>query len=164
MPEYATPEWLAEVRKVYEADPSNEVLKRLGKVTFCYRILADPRIGIDPPDLYFIQQFDDAVLKELKHVSQDEGVRVADWVVSADFELWKRVLQKKYKYVTAVIHGDVKVDRGDKINLIGKVAPWADQMVLSYFKTETIWPDEMSPEELAAYRAKVNDFRKKLGV
>ena len=161
--EYATPEWLEAVKKTYNADPGNAMLKRLKKICFCYRIKADPAYGIDP-DLYFICGLDDAVLKELRFATPEESKKVAGWVLSAPFQLWKRIIRKEYRFITAVIHGDVPIETGDKAELIGRTSWAADQLVSNFYKTETKFPDEMSPDELTAYKAKVSGFRKKLGV
>ncbi|MBI4763873.1 MAG: hypothetical protein HY787_04630 [Deltaproteobacteria bacterium] len=160
---YATPEWLEEVARIYRADPSNEVLKRLEKLTFCYRIHAEPAVGIDN-DIYFIMGVDDGVLKELRFVSRTEGEQAANWVLAAKFDQWKRIIQKKDKFITTVVQGKVSVETGDKAELIGRVSPSADQLVFNFFKAETIWPDEMSPEELLSYKTNMSNFRKKLGI
>lgn len=164
MPAYATPEWLEEVAKIYASDPANEqMLKRLGHVTFVYRIAAEPRFGIDP-DLYFMQELEDGVLKEVRFVTPEEGKKIATWLIAGTFDIWRDVIQKKLKLTTGIVQGKLKVELGDQAGIIVRVGPVAFQMATSFNNAETIWPDAMSPDELAAYKAKVNDFRKKLGV
>jgi putative sterol carrier protein len=164
MPAYATSEWLEEVAKTYRSDPANEqMLKRLKSVTFVFRIAAEQRFGIDP-DLYFMQRLEDGVLKEIKFVNAEEGKKIATWVVGGPFSVWRDVIQKKLKFTTAIIQGKLKVEAGDQAAIIVRVGPVGLQAATAYTNTETIWPDQMSPDDLAAYKAKVNNFRKKLGV
>ena len=160
---YATPEWLKETKKAWDADSNNAMLVRLKKIAMCYRILANPSLGIDA-DLYFIQGLDNGSLVINRFCIRSEGEKMADWILSTTFETWKSILRKKTKFVLAVVHGDVVVETGDKAALIGRVAWAADQWVTNYFNVETAWPDEMSPEEITAYRIKVRNFRKELGV
>jgi len=164
MPAYATPEWLEEVAKIYRSDPANEqMLKRLKSVTFVFRIAAEPRFGIDP-DLYFMQRLEDGVLKEIKFVTLEEGKKIATWIIAGTFDVWRDVIQKKLKMTTGIIQGKLKVESGDQAAIIVRVGPVAFQMATSFNNAETIWPDQMSLDDLAAYKAKVSDFRKKLGV
>ena len=161
---YATPEWLEAVARNYRSNPINqEMNKRLGKVTFCFRIAAEPKFGIDS-DLYFIEQLDDGELKELRFVTAEEGKNVATWVTAASFDVWREVIQKRLKFTTSIIQGKVKVEAGDKAGIIVRAGPVAVQLADPYCSAETSWPDAMSPDDLAAYKAKLSEFRKDLGV
>lgn len=164
MPEYATPEWLEEVTKTYRSDPANEqMLKRLGSVTFVYRIAAEPRFGIDP-DLYFMERLEDGVLKEVKFVTPEQGEKIATWVIGGTFDVWREVIGKRLKLTTGIMQGKLKVEAGDKAAIIVRVGPVALQAATSFTNTETIWPDTMSPERLEEYKAHVKGFRENLGV
>jgi len=164
MTAYATPEWLEEVADNYRSDPTNEqMLKRLGHVTFAFRINSEPRYGIDP-DLYFMAELEDGVLKELKYITREEGEKTATWLIAGKFNIWRDVIQKELKLTTGIMQGKLKVEAGDQAGIIVKVGPVAHQMATAFTKTEIAWPDRMSEDELAAYVTRIKDFREELGV
>ena len=52
IPAYPTPEWLETVTKVYRSDPENKKIFKSLSMELCYRIAAEPTLGIEK-DLYF---------------------------------------------------------------------------------------------------------------
>jgi len=59
--------------------------------------------------------------------------------------------------------GKIALEAGSKPGLL-KITPYANHFVDALTQFELQFPDEMSAEELEAYRADLSEFREKAGV
>ena len=161
IPAYATPEWLDTVAKVYRSDPENKKIFKSLSMELCYRIAAEPSLGIDK-DLYFNFKVEAGELLETRFVTAEEAQK-ATILMGSSYNIWKKVLTKEDKFVADFISKKIALENGDPAKAL-TVGPLADPMVNIMTKEGIVWPDEMSSDELEAYKAKVNAFREKLGV
>ncbi|MGE5603751.1 MAG: hypothetical protein ACM30E_11915, partial [Nitrososphaerales archaeon] len=76
---------------------------------------------------------------------------------------WKSILRKERKFLTDFMLGRLPLVQGSKVGVLG-IAPYANTFVDALTQAELQFPDEMLPEELAAYRSHVAAFRKECGV
>jgi hypothetical protein len=159
---YCTPEWLEECAKNYRANPEFEA--RLKKVSwkFCFQVQAEPEWGIDR-DIIFGAFFDEGKLNRIGFFTEEEAVKEGDFLLAAPPQAWKRILKKQSKFTADFMSGKIKLVHGD-IKKVVMVAPYANIIVDSITSMELQFPDELSPEEIEAYRNHMNKFRAELGV
>jgi hypothetical protein len=161
---YASPEWVSEVGKNYKANPDNQNKTFKGMTIFLsFRILADPKFGIDK-DIYFCSNLVNGALQDDSALlSKEDAERKSDFILSAPPEMWKKLIQKEQGFVSSFMTGKIKLDKGSKARIIS-LASKSGALVESFYKVDTEWPNEMSPQRLEQYKAQVKEFRERLKV
>jgi hypothetical protein len=161
---YASPEWVAEVGKNYKANPDNENKTFKGMTIFLsFRILADPKFGIDK-DIYFCSNVVNGALQDDSTLlSEEDAEKKSDFILSAPPEMWKKLIKKEQGFVSSFMTGKIKLDKGSKARIIG-LASKSGPLIENFYKVDTEWPDEMSPQRLEQFKAQVKTFREKLKV
>ena len=159
---YCTPEWLAASAAGYEADPSfrQEFAKLSTKL--CFRIKAEPAWGIDD-DILFAAYVTQGELDRLAFIGEAEAKREAQYIMAATPQEWKKLLRKESKFVTEFMLGRITLDQGSKVGVL-QIAPYSNTFIRALTPVDLQFPDEMSPEELAGFRATLAQFREELGV
>ena len=159
---YCTPQWLEESAKVYRENPeAQDKLKKLS-ANMAYRVKADPEFGIDR-DIMFCAFFDKGQLNRLELISEASALADAEYLMAATPVTWKKILQKESKFVTEFMLGRIKLEKGSKVGVLG-VAPHANNIVDSLTPFELVFPDDLSDDERALYRTRMEAFREELGV
>jgi putative sterol carrier protein len=159
---YCTPEWLAASAAGYEANPRyREEFARL-KVKLCFRIVAEPKWGIDK-DIIFASYVHEGELQKLAFVTEEEAERESDFLMVATPQQWKKLLRKDVKFVTEFMMGRITLEKGSRLGVL-QVAPHANTFIDALNPVELQFQDEMTADELATYRAYLEEFRQELGV
>jgi hypothetical protein len=159
---YCSPEWLEESARLYRAsDRFEDALSKVSAKIF-YRITAEPAWGIDK-DIIFGAEVEAGNLLELNYFSEEETQKRADFVLSASPQVWKGMLRKDKKFISEFMLGKVKLESGSKPGLL-KITPYANHFIDALTQFELQFQDEMSPEELAMYRADLSAYRERAGV
>lgn len=162
MPAYATREWLEAAARNYVANPDNQGKHFKGlSMVLTFRVLPDPQFGIEK-DLYFGFHIEDGALQQDSgFTTAAEARKKSTYIVAASPVIWKKILQKKEGFIANFMSGKVKLDQGSTIKFIplGGKAP---ALVENFYKVDTQWPDEMTPEQLSAYQADMRAFLEKL--
>ncbi len=159
---YCTPEWFEESTKINQANPKfQEQLKRLTTRIF-FRITAKPEWGIDK-DFIFGVFVTKGVITGLRFYNEAEAKEKADFLLAATPEQWKLLLRKEHKFITDFMLGKLKLEKGSIPAVIG-IAPYADTFVDALTQVNLIFQDEMTPQQIADYRAYASQFRTKLGI
>ena len=159
---YCTPEWLQAAAEAYRSNPRfQQELRKLTAKT-CFLVRAEPAWGIDKDILFgaFIRQGE---LEKLDFFSADDAKAQAEFILGATPQEWKKLLRKETKFITDFMLGHVTLEQGSKVGVLA-IAPHSNTLVQILTQAELQFPDEMSPEELAAYRADVAAFRQESGV
>lgn len=159
---YCTPEWLEAFEKAYKANPKFENNLRKLTTTVYFKVLAEPKWGIDQTIL-FGAVLESGKLIRTEFISEENAKKVADFILSATPMEWKSILTKKTKFVTDFMLGKIKLDHGSKIGILG-IAPHSNTLIDAMTQVELRFPDQMTPEEVEQYRAHMKDFRARLGV
>ena len=159
---YCTPEWLRASAASYRATPRFQ--QELAKLTtrVCFLVKAEPAWGIDQ-DIVFGAFLRQGELEKLDFFSADDAKAQAEFIMAATPQEWKKVLRKETKFLTEFMLGRITLVQGSKVGVIA-IAPHANTFVDILTQAELQFPDELSPEELAAYRSHVAAFRQELGV
>jgi len=159
---YCTPEWLEESAKLYRAtDRFENALKKVTAKIF-YRITAEPAWGIEK-DIIFGTVVEAGKLLEISFYSEAEAQKRADFILATTPQIWKGILRKDKKFISEFMLGRVTQEAGSKTALL-KITPYANHLVDALTQFELQFPDEMSAEELEAYRADLSRFRESAGV
>ena len=159
---YCTPEWLEESAKSYHSSPEfQQAFKKL-TMMICFRAKADPEWGIDE-DLIYGAVVEKGALLEMGFYSESEAQSRAEFILAAPPQEWKRLLVKEGKFIADFMTGKVALEQGSKVGAIG-LAPYADTFIATLTQVPLVFQDEMSPEEVEAYRNYVGEFRAELGV
>jgi putative sterol carrier protein len=160
--QYCTPQWLEESKKSYQTNPEfREKLKKLS-VKMCYRVKAEPAWGIDK-DIIFGMFIDTGELTKIAFFAEADALEEAEYIISATPQEWKKILRKQSKFIADFMLGKIRLEHCSKVGVLG-VAPHANTVVDLLTQVELQFPDEMSAEELAAYRSHFEEFRANLGV
>ena len=162
---YFTPEWLEESAKLYAADPKYE--QEFATITpkatkYVFRVKSEPAWGIES-DILFGAVVERGKLLQLDFINEAEAKKDVEFILGATPQEWKRLLRKEIKFITAVMLKKIAVEYGEFGSLL-KIAPHGDTFVNALTQVRLQFPDEMSPEELAQYKAHVKAFREKKGV
>ena len=159
---YCSLEWLEESAKLYRAtDRFQNALKKVTTKIF-YRISAEPAWGIEK-DIFFGAEVDAGKLLELAFFSKTEAQKRSEYILAATPQIWKGILRKDTKFISEFMLGKVKQESGSKTALL-KITPYANHFVDALTQFPLQFQDEMSPDELDAYRADLAGFREKVGV
>jgi hypothetical protein len=159
---YCTPEWLQASAEGYRSNP--EFQQGLANLTVrtCFLVKADPAWGIDK-DILFGAFIREGELEKLDFFSAEDARDQAEFILAATPQEWKKLLRKESKFVTDFMLGRVTLEQGSKVGMLA-VAPHANTFIDALTQAELQFPDEMTPEELAAYRSHVAAFRQESGV
>ena len=158
---YCTPEWLEESAKLYRAtDRFENALKKVTAKIF-YRITAEPAWGIEK-DIIFGTVVEAGKLLEISFYSEAEAQKRADFILATTPQIWKGILRKDKKFISEFMLGRVTQEAGSKAALL-KITPYANHLVDALTQFELQFPDEMSAEELNAYRVDLSKLREKIG-
>jgi len=71
---------------------------------------------------------------------------------------WKKILRKKRDFVTDFILGKINLELGTQVSML-ELALYANNILDCLTQVELQFPDEMSADELATYRSKMETFR-----
>jgi putative sterol carrier protein len=102
-------------------------------------------------------------LTKIAFFSEADAFKEAEYIIAATPQEWKKILRKQSKFITDFMLGKIKLEHGSKVGVLG-VAPHANTVVDLLTQVDLQFPDEMSAEELAAYRSHFQEFRAELGV
>lgn len=159
---YCTPEWLEESASLYRATPRfQEAFKKLSTGIF-YRITKEPDWGFEK-DFIFGAIVDKGILQELRFYTEQETREKAEFVLSATPQEWKLILTKAHKFLTDFMLNKIKLEQGSKVGVLG-LAPYADTFIEALTQVKLIFQDDLTPEQLAEYRAYAVEFRERLGI
>jgi len=159
---YCSPEWLEESAKLYRAtDHFENTLKKVTTKIF-YRITAEPAWGIEK-DIIFGAEVDTGKLLILSFFSEEESQNRADFILSATPQVWKGILRKDKKFISEFMLGKVTLESGSKPGLL-KITPYANHFVDALTQFPLQFSDEMSDDDLDAFRSDLSRFREKAGV
>jgi len=159
---YCTPEWLQASAEGYRSSPKlQQALQKLS-VRVCFLIRAEPDWGINK-DILFGAVLRQGELEKLDFFSAEDARDQVEFILAATPQQWKKLLRKENKFITEFMLGRVTLEQGSKVGVLS-VAPHSNSLIDILTQAELQFPDEMTPEALAAYRSHLAAFRQELGV
>jgi hypothetical protein len=158
---YCTTEWLEKCLQRYPDQPRFEQeLKKLN-VSLAFRVLADPEWAIEK-DVIFGGKVENGKLLALGFLSEGAARRESEFIMAAPPRIWKKVLRKEDKFLTDFMLGKITLEQGSKVGVLA-IAPHANTFVNVLTQIPLQFPDEMTSEEIEAYRTDLNMLLEKLG-
>ena len=159
--QFCTPSWLEENARIYRASPdAKDKLKKL-TAKICYRVKSDPDWGISE-DVIFGAFFDRGELKTLKFFTEGEAFQEAEYLMAATPGAWKKILRKEREFVADIMLGKIKLELGTKVKIL-ELALHVNNIFDFLAQVDLQFPDEMSEDELASYRSKMETLRQERG-
>ena len=160
--QYCTPEWLEESGRMYRSNLDLEGKLRKISAKVCFRVKAEPAWGIEK-DIIFGTFIETGKLTKIAFFGEEDAKQEAEYIMTATPQEWKKILRKENKFLTDFMLGRIKLEKGNKVTVLG-LAPYAPLLVEALTQVQIQFPDEMSGEELAKYRAYMEEFRKNMTV
>jgi putative sterol carrier protein len=156
---YPSKEWAAASADCYDQSFEEKLKNLTGK--FSFNIMADPELGIES-DLYFLLDIDGGKLQGFGPCAKDVAHEKAKFVMNATFQTWKEILTEKSSFTKKFLLGKIKLEKGTKVGAMG-IAPHSSTLVSFQNQVELNYPDELSADELAAYKTKLASARQEGG-
>ena len=155
--QFCTPGWLKESARIYKAKPdAKDKLKKL-TAKICYRVKSDPDWCIRE-DIIFCSFFEKGELRTLNFVTEGEAFQAADYLMAATPRTWKKILRDEREFVTDLMLGKINLELGTKVGML-ELALYTNNILDCLTQVDLQFPDEMSADELATYRSKMDTFR-----
>jgi hypothetical protein len=154
---YCTPEWLEKNAEGYHQTPRFQKYFEKLSMSVCFQVNAEPAWGLDET-IFFIAHVDKGDLLKLDFVQEEEAFSEADFILAASPQEWKKILRKESKFVADFMLGKIDLVKGSKVAVIG-LAPHSNAFVEALTQFPLQFPDEMSSQELDAYRSDVISYR-----
>ena len=159
---YCSKEWLEECGRLYgTTDALENALKKVTAKIY-FRITADPTWGIDE-DMIFGAELIEGKLLDLAYYNEADAQKEADFILATTPQSWKGLLRRDNKFITEFVKGKIDLEQGSKVELL-KITPYANYMVDVMTQVEIQFQDEMSPEQLEAFRTDLTNYREEIGV
>ncbi len=159
--QFCTLGWLEESSRIYRANPTAKDKFKNLTVKICFRVKCDPSWGISE-DIIFGAFFDRGELKTLKFFTEDEAFHEAEYLMVATPRAWKRILRKEHEFVTDLMLGKIKLELGTKVKMLD-IALHLNNIFDFLTQVDLQFPDEMSADELASYRSKMETLQRERG-
>lgn len=159
---YCTPEWLEAMKAAFDTNPEYE--EKLKKLTtkVGWLIRAEPEWGIDS-DITFCTSIAAGKLADIGFYSEDEARSTMEFIVAATPQEWKKLLRRESKFLTNFMLGKVTLEHGSRVGMLSLV-PHTDTVMDLLTEVDLQFQDEMSNEELDAYREEMAAYRSEHGV
>jgi putative sterol carrier protein len=152
---YPSQEWSAASAEGYDHGFEEKLKNLTGK--FSFNIMADPALGIES-DLYFFLEIEAGKLQDFAPRTKDFVHENAKFVMNATFATWKEILTEKATFTKKFLLGKIKLEKGSKVGVMG-IAPHSATLVKFQNQVDLKYPDDLSDDEVAAYRTKLADDR-----
>ena len=99
----------------------------------------------------------------MAYYSEADSQKEANFILATTPQIWKGLLRRDNKFINEFIKGRITLEQGSKVELL-KITPYANYMVDVMTQVELQFQDEMSPEDVEAFRADLANFREEAGV
>ena len=155
-----TPSWIA----AYEALIKNDAVYREAaqgwQGTVIEHIVANPDVGLDE-DMYVLMDLRGGECRCVRLVPREAGEN-GDFVLTAPYERWKQVMKGELDPVKGMMQGKIRL-KGDLPTIVRYVKA-STRLVELVGQVPTIFLDEMTAEEIEAFKPWVSFVREEYGV
>lgn len=143
-----TPAWLAVYEKLIQGDAEYRKLAEGWEGSVIIHILAEPSAGLDE-DMYLLIDLWHGDCRAVRLVPRDVG-EAGDFVLTAGYDRWKQVMTRELDVVKGMMQGKIKLK--GHLPTIVRYNKAATRLVDLVTMVETIFLDEMSPDEIEAFK------------
>jgi putative sterol carrier protein len=150
-----TPSWILAYEKLIQNDAAYRDLAQGWEGTVVIHVVADPAVGLDD-DMYLLLDLWHGDCRSVRLVPGEAG-ESGDFVLTAPYVRWKQVMAGELDVVKAMMQGKIKLS-GDLPTIV-RYAKAATRLVELVSTLDTIYLDEMTPEEIESLKLWVNFIR-----
>lgn len=157
---YFGPEWVALYEKTIQNDQVYKDAAKTWEGSVVIHITPAPEMGIDK-DLYVFMDLWHGECNSMRIVPAEKG-ESGDFVVTGSMERWIQVGKKQLDTIKGMMQGKLKL-KGDLPTIVRAVKA-AARLVDVSADIGGIFPDELTPEQVAEFRAWLVPLREQFGV
>lgn len=155
-----TPSWIAKYEELIQTDATYKELAREWEGTVVIHILAEPAAGLDD-DMYLLIDLWHGDCRSVRLVPRDAG-ESGDYVLTATYARWKQVMTSELDTTKGLMQGKIKL-KGDLTTIV-RYSKAATRLAELVGMINTIFLDEMTPEELEAFKPWVEFIKAEYGL
>jgi len=150
-----TPSWIANYEALIKGDAEYRKLAQGWEGGVVIHITADPEVGLDE-DMYLLIDLWHGDCRGVRLVPSQAG-EGGDYVLTAPYERWKQVMTGELDVVKGLMQGKIKLK--GHLPTIVRYNKAAVRLVELVGTINTIFLDEMAPEEIEAFKPWVSFIR-----
>jgi putative sterol carrier protein len=150
-----TPAWIATYEGLIQNDADYKKLAQGWEGTVIIHITADPAVGLDE-DMYLLIDLWHGDCRAVRMVPTAVGEE-GDYVLTAAYERWKQVMTGELDVVKGLMQGKIKLK--GHLPTIVRYNKAATRLVDLVATIDTIFLDEMAPDEIESFKPWVEFIR-----
>ncbi|MBC7246417.1 MAG: SCP2 sterol-binding domain-containing protein [Actinobacteria bacterium] len=143
-----TPAWIGAYEKLIQGDETYRKLAKGWEGSVVIHILPEPQVGLDD-DMYLMLDLWHGDCRSVRLVPRDVG-ESGDYVLTAPYDRWKQVMTGELDAVKGMMQGRIKL-KGDLPTIVRYVKA-ATRLTELVGMVDTIFLDEMTPEEIESFK------------
>jgi putative sterol carrier protein len=155
-----TPAWIATYESLIQNDAVYKMLAKGWEGSVVIHITAKPEAGLDE-DMYLLIDLWHGDCRAVRLVPPEAG-EGGDFVLTATYDRWKQVMTKELDVVKGLMQGKIKLK--GHLPTIVRYNKAATRLVELVASMNTIFLDEMTPEEIEAFKPWVEFIKEEYGV
>ncbi|MDI6875023.1 SCP2 sterol-binding domain-containing protein [Candidatus Solincola sp.] len=155
-----TPAWIGHYQKLIREDEVYRGLAKGWEGSVVIHILPEPTVGLKD-DMYLMLDLWNGECRSVRLVPRSVG-EAGDYVLTADYHRWKQVMTGELDATKGMIQGKIKL-KGNLPTIV-RYAKAATRLTELVGMVDTIFLDEMSPEEVEAIKPWVDFFREEFSL
>ncbi|RJP30775.1 MAG: hypothetical protein C4536_09240 [Actinobacteria bacterium] len=155
-----TPAWIATYESLIRGDTEYKMLAQGWEGSVVIHITAEPAAGLDE-DMYLLIDLWHGDCRAVRLVPREAG-EAGDFVLTAAYDRWKQVMTRELDVVKGLMQGKIKLK--GHLPTIVRYNKAAVRLVDLVASIDTIFLDEMTPEEIDSFKPWVEFLKEEYGV
>lgn len=155
-----TPSWIAAYERLIQGDATYKQLAQGWEGTVVINVQADPDVGLDE-DMYLLMDLFNGECRSVR-LGPAEAGEAGNYVLSASYDRWKQVMTGDLDAVKGMMQGKIRLK--GHLPTIVRYSRAATRLVELVLGVNTIFLDDMTPEEIEAFKPWVSFFKDEYGV
>ena len=155
-----TPEWTQILGEIIDGDAEYKAAAKTWEGAIALVVQAKPEVGLDE-DISVVLDLWHGDCRSGKVLPKEEAAK-APYVMTGSLDTWKAVGTGKTDAIKATMLGKIKL-KGNMANVVRHVKA-AKRLADCTGLFESVWPDELSKDEVEKFRADLKQFREQFGV
>ncbi|MGQ9703275.1 MAG: SCP2 sterol-binding domain-containing protein [Actinomycetota bacterium] len=155
-----SPAWIGNYQELIRKDETYRNLAKGWEGSVVIHILPEPTVGLDD-DMYLMLDLWNGECRSVRLVPRSVG-EAGDYVLTADYHRWKQVMTGELDATKGMIQGKIKL-KGNLPTIV-RYAKAATRLTELVAMVDTVFLDEMSPEEVEAFKPWVEFVREEFSL
>ena len=158
-PMVGTPEWGKVFGETLGGDAEYRQAAKTWEGAVTLVVQAKPEVGLDE-DISVMLDLWHGACRSVKILPKEEAAK-APYVMTGSLDTWKAVSTGKTDAIKATMLGKIKM-KGDMANVVRHVKA-SKRLADCTGLFESVWPDELSKDEIEKFRADLKQLREQFG-